>query len=63
MLAESMQEILKSATSWLPTWLQHIAQLAIYFAILTAMMLTPLVMWLIYAVVSTNRRVASTSTE
>lgn len=63
MLAESMQDILKTLTDWLPTWLQHIAQLAIYFGILTAMMLTPLVMWLIYAVVSTNRRVASTATE
>jgi len=63
MLAESMQEILKTLTDWLPTWLQHIAQLAIYFAILTAMMLTPLVLWLIYAVTSTKRRVAATATE
>ena len=40
----------------LPQKLQLIAEIAVYFALLTALMLIPLVLWLGYAVASTKKR-------
>jgi hypothetical protein len=55
----SMQDFITGLVDWLPTWLQHIAELAVYFALLTVLMLIPIGAWLAYAVASTRRRMSS----
>jgi hypothetical protein len=55
----SMQEFITSLVDWLPTALQHIAELAVYFALLTVMMMIPILLWLGYAVSSTRKRAAA----
>jgi hypothetical protein len=60
MLATSMQEFMTSLVDWLPTALEHIAEIALYFGVLTVMMMIPLVLWLGYAMSSTRKRAAAT---
>ena len=50
-----MEQFVNNLVDWLPQWMQNVAELAIYFALLTAMMLVPLVAWLAYAIASTKR--------
>jgi ABC-type proline/glycine betaine transport system permease subunit len=52
----SMQEFITNLTSWLPQALQHIGELVVYYALLTALMLIPIGLWFAYAVGSTRRR-------
>jgi hypothetical protein len=60
----SMQDFITSLVDWLPTWLQHLAELAVYYALLTVLMLVPIGAWLAYAVATTRRKiVASTPPE
>ena len=54
----TMQEFITSLIDWLPTALEHLAELVVYFALLTALMMIPLVLWLVYAVASTRPRAA-----
>jgi hypothetical protein len=54
-----MQDFINNLTDWLPQSLQNIAQLVVYFALLTALMLIPIGLWLVGAVASTRRRTAS----
>ena len=56
MLAFSIQQFVTNLVDWLPQFLRHIAELAVYFAFLTAMMLIPLGLWLGYAIASTKKR-------
>lgn len=56
MLATSMQEFITSLVDWLPQALQHVAELAVYFVLLTILMMIPIGLWLVYAVASTRRR-------
>ena len=57
----SMQDFITNLVDWLPTWLQHIAELAVYYALLTVLMLVPIGAWLAYAVASTRKRSAASS--
>lgn len=50
------QEFITNLVDWLPQLLRNVAELAIYFALLTALMMIPLGLWLIYAVASTRKR-------
>jgi len=52
----SMQEFITSLVDWLPQALQHLAELAVYFVLLTILMLIPIGLWLAYAVASTRKR-------
>ena len=56
MLATSMQEFITSLVDWLPQFFRHVAELAVYFALLTALMMIPIGLWLVYAVASTRKR-------
>jgi hypothetical protein len=56
MLATSMQEFITSLVDWLPQLLQHVAELAVYFVLLTILMMIPIALWLAYAVASTRKR-------
>jgi ABC-type proline/glycine betaine transport system permease subunit len=51
----SMQDFITSLVDWLPQALQHIAELAVYFVLLTILMMIPIGLWLAYAVGSTRR--------
>jgi len=51
----SMQDFITSLVDWLPQALQHIAELAVYFVLLTILMMIPIGLWLGYAVASTRR--------
>jgi len=42
----SMQTFMNGLTSWLPAKLEHPAEILLYFAILGAMSVTPLILWL-----------------
>lgn len=53
-----MQEFITNLVDWLPQLLRNAAEMAIYFALLTALMMIPLILWLGYAVASTNRKQA-----
>ena len=55
MLATS-QDFINGLLDHLPQKLQLIAEIAVYFALLTALMMIPLVLWLGYAVASTKTR-------
>jgi hypothetical protein len=55
MLATSMQEFITNLVDWLPQVLQHVAELVVYFALLTVLMLVPIGLWFVYAVASTRR--------
>jgi hypothetical protein len=55
MLATS-QEFINGLLDHLPQKLQLIAEIAVYFALLTALMMVPLVLWLGYAVASAKKR-------
>ena len=55
MLATS-QDFINGLLDHLPQKLQLIAEIAVYFALLTALMLIPLELWLGYAVASTKKR-------
>ena len=55
MLATS-QDFINGLLDHLPQKLQLIAEIAVYFALLTAMMAIPLVLWLGYAVSTTKKR-------
>jgi hypothetical protein len=54
MLAETMQEFMGKLTSWLPAKLEHPAEILLYFAILGTMSVVPLLVWLGWAVASTD---------
>jgi len=54
MLATS-QDFINGLLDHLPQKLQLIAEIAVYFALLTAMMAIPLVLWLGYAVSTTKK--------
>ncbi|MEP6758124.1 MAG: hypothetical protein ABJB55_02910 [Actinomycetota bacterium] len=60
MLATS-QDFINGLLDHLPQKLQLIAEIAVYFALLTAMMLIPLMLWLGYAVSSTKKRQRQTA--
>ena len=51
----SMQTFMNGLTSCLPPKLEHPAEILLYFAILGAMSVIPLLAWLGWAVMSTNR--------
>jgi hypothetical protein len=51
----SMQTFMNGLTSWLPGKLQHPAEILLYFVILGTMSVTPLILWLGWAVRSTDR--------
>jgi len=51
----TMQTFMNGLTSWLPTKLEHPAEILLYFAILGAMSVIPLLAWLGWAVRSTDR--------
>jgi len=55
MLATS-QDFINGLLDHLPQKLQLIAEIAVYFALLTALMAIPLVLWLGYAISSTKKR-------
>jgi len=55
----SIQDIINDLTDWLPQFLQNIAQLVVYFALLTALMLIPIGLWFAWAFASTRRRIAT----
>jgi hypothetical protein len=55
MLATS-QDFINGLIDHLPQKLQLIAEIAVYFALLTAMMMVPLLLWLGWAVSSTKKR-------
>jgi hypothetical protein len=55
MLATS-QDFINGLLDHLPQKLQLIAEIAVYFALLTAMMLIPLVLWLGYAMASSKKQ-------
>jgi uncharacterized membrane protein len=55
MLATS-QDFINGLIDHLPQKLQLIAEIAVYFALLTALMLIPMMLWLGYAVSSTKKR-------
>jgi len=57
MLATS-QDFINGLLDHLPQKLQLIAEIAVYFAILTVMMLIPLIVWLGWAVSSTKKQQA-----
>jgi len=50
----TMQTFMGHLTSWLPVKLQHPVEVLIYFAILGVMAVIPLVLWLGWAVRSTQ---------
>jgi hypothetical protein len=50
-------DFFNNLVDWLPyTWLQDLVQILIYLGILAVMSVIPLILWLGYAVTSTNRR-------
>ena len=55
----SMQTFMNGLTSWLPAKLEHPAEILLYFAILGAMSVTPLLVWLGWAVRSTDHEAQS----
>jgi uncharacterized membrane protein len=55
MLASS-QDFINGLIDHLPQKLQLIAEIAVYFALLTALMLIPMMLWLGYVVSSTKKR-------
>jgi hypothetical protein len=55
MLATS-QEVINNLLDHLPQKLQLIGEIAVYFALLTALMLIPMVLWLGYAMSTTKKR-------
>jgi hypothetical protein len=57
----SMQEFITSLIDWLPQALQHVAELAVYFVLLTVLMMIPLFLWLGYAIASTKKRESGTT--
>ena len=57
MLATS-QDFINGLLDHLPQKLQLIAEIAVYFALLTAMMMIPLMLWLGWAVSSTKKHEA-----
>ena len=57
MLATS-QDVINGLLDHLPQKLQLIAEIAVYFALLTAMMMIPLMLWLGWAVASTKKQQA-----
>jgi hypothetical protein len=50
--------VINPLTSWLPTGLQPLAQLLIYFVILGSFAVIPLAAWLAVAVATTRRRMS-----
>ena len=56
----TIQEFITNLVDWLPQLVRHVAELAVYFALLTVMMMIPIGLWLIYAIGSTKKRQAST---
>jgi len=52
----TVQETITDLLDWLPQALQHIAEIAVYFALLTILMAIPLMLWLGYAISSTKKR-------
>jgi len=55
MLAESMEDFVNGLVSWLPTKLEHIAEIAVYIVFLTILLAIPWILWLGYAVSTTKR--------
>jgi hypothetical protein len=56
MLALPMEQFVTDLVDWLPQYFQHIAEIAVYMIFLTILMMTPLVLWLGYAVATTKRQ-------
>lgn len=52
----TMQTFITGLVDWLPQALQHVAELAVYFVLLTILMMIPIGLWLAYAVASTRKR-------
>ena len=55
MLAKSMEDFVNSLVSWLPTKLEHVAEIAVYMVFLTILLAIPWILWLGYAVSTTKR--------
>ena len=55
MLAQSMEEFVTSLVSWLPQFLQHVAEIAVYMVFLTILLAVPFMLWLGYAISTTRR--------
>jgi len=60
MLATS-QEFITNLLDWLPQALRHIAEIAVYFALLTVLMMIPIMLWLGYAIATTKKRQGETA--
>ena len=56
MLAESMEDFVNGLVSWLPTKLEHVAEIAVYMVFLTILLAVPFILWLGYAVSTTRRQ-------
>jgi hypothetical protein len=58
MLAQAMEQFVNNLVQqdWLPSWLQYVFEILVYMAFLTILMMTPMVLWLGYAVSTTKRR-------
>ena len=56
MLAIPMEEFVTNLVDWLPSKLQHPAEIVIYMVFLSILMLVPLVLWLGAAIAVTRRR-------
>jgi len=54
LMLATMQTFLNGLISWLPAKLQHPAEILLYFAILGTMAVVPLLVWLGWAVRSTD---------
>ncbi|HJX08587.1 MAG TPA: hypothetical protein VJ736_11010 [Actinomycetota bacterium] len=55
MLAESMEDFVNGLVSWLPTSLEHVAEIVVYMIFLTILLAVPFMLWLGYAVSTTRR--------
>jgi hypothetical protein len=55
MLAKSMEDFVNGLVSWLPTKLEHVAEIAVYMVFLTILLSAPFILWLGYAVSTTRR--------
>jgi hypothetical protein len=51
-----MQDLIQSLIGWLPDVIEPYAEVLIYLAMLGAMAVAPLIVWLAWAVATTGRR-------
>ena len=54
MLAESMEDFVNGLVSWLPTKLEHVAEIVVYMIFLSILLAVPFILWLGYAISTTR---------